>query len=329
VALPETNRQRGALLLLLLLGAALFASLTPFAAGLLGIPVLYVIFHPAQEWLAPRLGPRTAAALVVAIALLLAVVPAVSFAALVATQGQGIASGVVESPILARLSALRLGRAAIGPHLADVGTKLVEWLANSAFGLIGTAARLALNLTIALFGLYFLLLRPGETWTAVSPYIPFSKDTSDKLRARFRNVTTATLVGTGLTAVIQGTLIGLGFWMTGLSNAVFWGAVAVVFAVLPVLGCAMVWGPGVVVLALDHRYGAAIGLALLAITIVGSVDNVIRPVAFRRWARIHPLTTLVGAVAGLPYFGILGLLIGPLALSYFLELSRVYREEYL
>jgi predicted PurR-regulated permease PerM len=328
VAFLDTNHQRAALLLLLL-GAALFVALTPFATGLLGIPVLYVIFQPVQGWFARRLGPRTSAVLVVAIALFLIVVPGVSFAGLVATQGHAIASGMVESPILAHLSTLRLGGVAIGPHLADLGTKLVGWLANSAFGLIGTATRLVLNLTIALFGLYFLLLRPAATWVAVSPYIPFSADTKEKLRTRFRNVTTATLVGTGLTALIQGTLVGLGFWVTGLPHALFWGAVTVVFSILPVVGCAMVWGPGVLALALDQHYGGAIGLAAEGILIVGNVEYVIRSMAFRRWARTHPLTTLVGALAGLPYFGILGLLIGPLALSYFLELSRMYREEYL
>jgi len=63
--------------------------------------------------------------------------------------------------------------------------------------------------------------------------------------------------------------------------------------------------------------------------VVGNVDYVIRPMVFRRWANIHPLVTLIGALAGVPYFGILGLLIGPLALSYFFELIRMYREEYL
>jgi len=328
VAFLDTNHQRAALLLLLL-GVALFVALAPFATGLLGIPVLYVIFQPVQDWLARRLGPRTAAAFVVTLALFLIVVPGVSFAGLVATQGQAIASGVAESPILARLSTLRLGGAAVGPHLADLGTKLVGWLANSALGLIGTATRLVLNLTIALFGLYYLLLRPGETWAAVSPYIPFSAETKESLRTRFRDVTTATLVGTGLTAVIQGTLVGLGFWVTGLPHALFWGAVTVVFSILPVVGSAMVWGPGVLALALDQHYGGATGLAAVGILVIGNVEYIMRPMVFRRWARTHPLTTLVGALAGLPYFGILGLLIGPLALSYFLELSRMYRDEYL
>jgi predicted PurR-regulated permease PerM len=328
MAYLDTNRQRAAFLLLLL-GAALVFALAPFATGLLGIPVLYVIFLPIHDWLAPRIGPRTSAALVVTIALLLIVVPGAAFAGLIVTQAQEIASGVAQSPIFGRLAHLRIGRLAVGPHLAELGTSVVAWLGSSAFGFIGTATRLALNLTIALFGLYYLLLRAGQTWSAVSPYIPFSTETKTKLRVRFRSVTTSTVIGTGVTSVLQGALLALGFWVTGLPNVLFWGVVTVVLAILPVVGSGLVLAPAVVVLALDHRYLAAIGLAVWGIVAVGNVDYVIRPMVFRRWAQIHPLTTLVGAVAGVPYFGILGLLIGPLAVSYFFELSGLYRDEYM
>jgi predicted PurR-regulated permease PerM len=80
---------------------------------------------------------------------------------------------------------------------------------------------------------------------------------------------------------------------------------------------------------LDGNYGRAIGLALWGVLVVGNVDNVIRPMVFRRWAKIHPFVTIIGAFAGIQYFGLLGLLIGPLAISYFFELIRMYRAEYL
>ena len=87
--------------------------------------------------------------------------------------------------------------------------------------------------------------------------------------------------------------------------------------------------PGVAALAIEGRYGAAIGLTLWGVLVVGQVDNVIRPFVFRRWAQIHPFITIIGAFAGIRYFGLLGLLIGPLAISYFFELIQMYRQEYL
>jgi predicted PurR-regulated permease PerM len=324
----DTNHQRAAILLLVL-GVALGVALTPYATGLVGIPVLFTIFAPVHSWLAKRVSTRLAATLAVALALFLIVVPGLSFAGLVVNQAQQIASGVIQSPILGRLAQLQIGEMNIGPRLAELGAQIVSWIGSSAFGLIGTATRLALNITISLFGLFYLLLRPGETWQAVRPYIPFSTKNAEKLRQRFRDVTISTIIGTGLTAAIQGTLVGLGFWVAGLSNALFWGVVTMVFAILPVVGSGLVWGPGVLALFLDQRYGAAIGLAAWGLIVVGNVDYLIRPWVFRRWADIHPLITLIGALAGVPYFGIVGLLIGPLALSYFFELIRMYREEYL
>jgi len=326
--LIDTNHQRAALLVLLL-GLALVIALTPYATGLLGIPVLYAVFAPLHDWLGMRVRPRLAASLVVTLALFLIVVPGVSFAGLIVNQAQEIAAGVIRNPLLGRLRELRLGGIDLGPRLADLGTTVVGWVGSSAFGLVGTATRLALNLTISLFGLFYLLLQPGETWEAVQPYIPFSAKNTEKLRQRFRDVTTATIVGTGLTAAIQGVLVGLGFWLTGLPNAVFWGVVTMVFAILPVVGSGLVWGPGALALMIGNHALAGVLLALGGIVIVGNVDYVIRPRVFRRWANIHPLVTLIGALAGVPYFGILGLLIGPLALSYFFELIKMYGEEYL
>src|SRR5437899_8339489 len=258
--LIDTNHQRAALLVLLL-GLALVIALTPYATGLLGIPVLYAVFAPLHEWLGMRVRPRIAASLLVALALFLIVVPSVSIYDLIVNQAQEIATGVIRNPLLGRLRELRLGGIDLGPRLADLGATVVAWIGSSAFGLVGTATRLALNLTISLFGLFYLLLQPHETWEAVSPYIPFSAKNTEKLRQRFRDVTTATIVGTGLTAAIQGSLVGLGFWLTGLPNAVFWGVVTMVFAILPVVGSGLVWGPGALALILSGRSGP--GLLLL------------------------------------------------------------------
>jgi predicted PurR-regulated permease PerM len=117
--------------------------------------------------------------------------------------------------------------------------------------------------------------------------------------------------------------------VAGLPNAVFWGVVTVIVAILPVVGSGLVWAPAVLVLALERHYLAAVLFALWGLVAVGNIDNIIRPWVFRRYAQIHPFVTVIGAFAGLKYFGLLGLLVGPLAISYFFELIRMYREEYL
>ncbi|HXI21629.1 MAG TPA: AI-2E family transporter, partial [Gemmatimonadales bacterium] len=318
MAFLDSSHQRAAILILLL-GAGLLFALAPYASGLIGGLVLYVIFAPVHGWLRRWLSPRIGAGLVASMALLVILVPSLGFAGLVANQAQAIASGVLRGPLLDRLAQLQVAGYPLGPRLAGLGEQIVGWMGSGAFGLLGTATRIGLNLTIALFIVYYLLLRPRETWEAVKPYIPFSPATADRLRDRFRDVTISTVIGTGLIAVIQGALVAGGFWLTGLSNPVFWGVVTVVLAILPVVGSGLVWGPGALTLLLDHRYGAGIVLLILGVLVVGNVDVVIRPAVYRRYAQIHPLVTLVGAIGGVGYFGLLGILIGPLAVSYFFE----------
>jgi predicted PurR-regulated permease PerM len=329
MAFLDTKRDRGAFLIFVL-GLGLVYALWPFSTGLIGAPVLYIMFAPLYRWLVGwGVKPRLAAGLVVLLGILLTVGPGLSFLGVVANEAQDMASGVIRSPLLTRLRELRIGPYDVGAQIESLGASLVNWIGASAVGLIGTATRLGIQLTIAFFGLYYLLQAPEVVWKQVRPFIPFSARNAEILRGRFRGVTISTLIGTLLTASIQGLLVGLAFWATGIPNALFWGVVTVIVAILPVVGSALVWGPGVLHLALEGRYGMAIALAIWGAVVVGNVDNVIRPMVFRRWAQIHPFITIIGAFAGIQYFGLLGLLIGPLAISYFFELIRMYKEEYL
>jgi predicted PurR-regulated permease PerM len=288
-----------------------------------------VVFAPVHRWLARRMNPRLAAVLVVLLGIILVLGPGAAFVGVIAGEAQDMATGVIRSPLVARLRELRIGPYDVGAQIESVGSRLLAWIGASALGLIGTATRLGIQLTISFFGLFYLLLAPHSTWKSVRPFIPFSVKNAERLRERFRDVTISTLVGTGLTAAVQGFLVGLAFWVTGIPNALFWGVVTVILAILPVVGSGLVWGPGALALAIEGRYGMAIGLALWGVLVVGNVDNIIRPIVFRRWAQIHPFITIIGAFAGINYFGLLGLLIGPLAISYFFELIRMYRQEYL
>lgn len=326
----DTKHQRAALIVFAL-GAALLWAVVPYLTGIIGIPVLAVLFGPIHNWMVRRGLPEAPTALLVTLlGAVVVVVPIILFAGLLINEAQQVAANVLKSPILERVSAFEVGGFRVGPRIAEIGGSVVSWMGASAVGLVGTATRLALNLTIAFFGLYYVLKYPGEDpWLNARPYVPFSPKNTGKLGKRFKDVTVSTVIGTGLTAMIQGALLGIAFVVAGLPNAFFWSVVTMALAILPVVGSGLVWGPAAVVLALQGRPVAAIGLAIWGLVMVGSVDNFIRPIIYRRYAEVHPLITLIGAIAGVSHFGLLGLLIGPLALSYLFELVRMYREEYL
>lgn len=325
----DTKHQRAAWLVAIL-GVILIVALFPYASGLLGAPVLYVAVARLHERLVRHIKIRPLAAIIIIVLVLVGLVlPMVWLVTLLVGQAHGAASAILASPLLQRIGALQVGTFDVGPQLKQAGSEVVSFLAGSAFSLLGTATRITINLLLTMFGLYYLLMDPGAAWGGLRPFIPFSDANVAILRDRFAAVTNATIIGTGLSALIQGTLMWLAFVVFGLPNAVFWGAVVVMFSLLPVVGSGLVWAPAALVLFSDGRAGAAVGMVIWGIIMGVMVDYLIRPYVSNRYAQIHPLITLAGAIAGVSYLGIIGLLIGPLALSYFFELLTMYQKEYL
>src|SRR6185436_7757423 len=329
MAFLDSKHQRAAFLVVAL-GAVIIWSLTGYGTGIIGIPVLAVLFAPMHGWLVRHGAPSAFAAIVVTLlGAVLLIVPGVFVAGLLINEAQQVTQDVLQSPVLERFQALQIRGIPIGPRLAEVGSQIVAAIGASAFGLVGTATRLTLNLTISFFGLYYVLKHPGDVWLDARPYIPFSRENTEKLGKRFKDVTVSTVVGTGVVAALQGALVGVAFWFAGLPNGLFWSVVTMALAILPVVGSGLVWGPAAVILIMQGRTATGALLIVWGAVVVGGIDNFIRPLIYRRFSAIHPLITLIGAIGGVAKFGLLGLLIGPLALSYFFELISMYREEYL
>jgi len=322
-----TRRDRAAFLILVLAAGILF-TVAPFLSGLLGAGILYVVFVKPYRRLARATRPGVAAAITLAVALVVVALPLTWLIAVVIAQAPDALRSLQSSQVFGRLAQLRVGTFDAGEELAKAGGTIVSWLSARVLSFVGTATSAVLNLVIAFFGLYYLLRSDTRTWESVRPYIPFSNDTADALRDRFFKVTEATLLGTMLIAIVQGTLVGTGFWIVNLPNPFFWGTVSAIASILPVLGTSLVWAPAVLILLLQDRYGAAITMLVIGAGIASNVDNLIRPFIYRRVSDIHPMITLVGAFAGVKYFGLLGVLIGPLAIAYLFELLRLYKQEY-
>jgi len=323
----QTPRDRAGFLILVL-GAAILIALAPFFSGLLGAAVLYVICVKPYARLSRVVQPGFAAAITLIGALLVIALPLTWLIGVVIDQAPDSLRAVQSSSLFARLGQLRVGSYDVGAEVAKASGTLVSWLSGQVFAFVGSATSAALNLVIAFFGLYYMLRSGMTMWGVIRGYIPFSYKTADALRARFFSVTEATLLGTVLVAVIQGGLVGIGFWLVSLSNPLFWGTVTAFASILPVLGSALVWLPAVLVLLVQSRFGGAVTMLVIGGVVASNIDNLIRPLVYRRVSNIHPMITLIGAFAGVKYFGLLGLLLGPLAIAYLFELLHFYREEY-
>jgi predicted PurR-regulated permease PerM len=323
----STSRERASLLILLL-AAAVVLGLAPFFSGLLGAAVLYVLFIRPYQWLARHLTAGLAAAITLVTALSVIALPLAWVVGLLIGQAPDALRGLQDSTVFARIAQVRLGEVQVGAEIAKASGTLVSWASAQVFNLVGSATTAALNLVIAFFGFYYMLRSADHMWVVVRAYIPFSPTTADLLRDRFFGVTEAMLLGSTLVAVVQGSIVGIGFALVGLSDPLFWGTVTAFASILPVLGSALVWLPAVLVLVGQGRYAAAFGMFVVGGLVASNIDNLIRPFVYRRVSNTHPMITLVGAFAGVRYFGLVGLLLGPLAIAYLFELLHFFREEY-
>jgi len=324
----HTKRERAGALIAVL-GVAIVIALSPFAVGLLGAAVLYVLCEPIFQRLLKRLPMGVAAVLTLIFAILVIALPVMWIVVLVAEQAPDMIRGVQSADVFARLGSIRIGRIDLGAELAKASGTFFQWLSQQAFDFVGGATRATLNLVISFFALYYMLVSAEHSWRAFREFMPFSEEASEDLKSRFYSLTHATVLGTALTALAQGTTIAIAFRLVGLPNAMFWGVVTGFTSILPVLGSAMVWIPAAGVLLAQQRYGAAVVMVAIGGGITSNIDNVIRPMVYKRVSNIHPLVTLVGAFAGIKYFGLLGVLLGPLAIQYFFEFLRIYRREYI
>ena len=322
------GRRTAATLVIVGLGIAIGVAASPYLFGLLGAPILAVTFAPLHHWLRRRMGPRCAAAGVIVAGVVAIFLPVVGISLLLITELPAVLASPGLTRVIGALATLHVGPLDFGTELAALSTNMTAWLSRQVMALIGGLTFVAVNLLIAFLGLYFLLRSDDEPWEFVKRYIPFSPQTSERLRARFHNLTRATLLGIGATALAQGLVVGGGFALVGLSHPMLWGAVTGMASVLPIFGSSIVWAPGTIVLLVTNRYSDAITLGAIGLLIASNIDNVIRPMIFKRVSDVHPVIAVVGAFAGMRYFGLLGLLLGPLALVYFVELVRAYDADY-
>ncbi|MHB1223427.1 MAG: AI-2E family transporter [Gemmatimonadaceae bacterium] len=322
------GRRRLARLLIAALAAAVLVAIAPYIPGLIGAVVLHVVFRPVHQRLAARMGPRMAAIMLAVGAVALLLLPAAWLMVVAIEQAPGALARMLTGDAFDRLATLDAGPVDVGAQLARAGEAFAAWVSREAFTLVGSATRALLNLLLALVGFYYLLHSADALWVRVRSLLPFSAAGAEVLRARFGVVTEATMLGIVATGLAQGTVVGLGFWAVGLPNPVVWGMVTALASVLPVLGSALVWGPGVVVLLATGRLLAAGALAIIGFVIASNIDNIVRPAVNRRHSGVHPMATLLGAFAGVELLGLVGLLLGPLAISYLFELLRLYEEEY-
>lgn len=155
-------------------------------------------------------------------------------------------------------------------------------------------------------------------------YAPFRQQQALEFALELRDTTYSNVLGQGLISLVQGTLVGIGFVIFGISDAIFWGTIAGFVSFLPVVGSPIVFVPAAIIQLMNGHSASGWGLLLWGFIIVTNIDNVIRFSIAKRMANTHPVITVIGVVIGVPVFGILGIVFGPLLLSYFILTVKIF-----
>lgn len=202
--------------------------------------------------------------------------------------------------------------------------KFGEFLFNSLSATTKGTVTFLFQFFILLYTMFFFLIDGRSLLRRVLFYLPLADEDEQRMVNKFVSVTRATLKGTLLIGLAQGTLAGLGFAVAGIEGAVFWGTLMAVLSIIPGIGTALVWIPAAGILMLTGHVTAGVLLAVWCGVVVGSIDNVLRPRLVGRDTEMHDLLILFSTLGGIFLFGVLGFIVGPILAALFVTIWEIY-----
>lgn len=178
------------------------------------------------------------------------------------------------------------------------------------------------------FILYFMLEKPRFFERLVRDAAPLKKCNINLIGDKIQKMVVANAIGIPVTAIGQGLVALIGYWIFGAPSAILLFAITCFASMLPVVGASIVWIPVCIFMIAEGRVGPGIGLAIYSLVVVGLTDNILRFTILKKLENIHPLNTVFGIIAGLNLFGFMGLVFGPIMISITILLIQVYRDEF-
>ncbi|MEO6844943.1 MAG: AI-2E family transporter [Ginsengibacter sp.] len=193
--------------------------------------------------------------------------------------------------------------------------------------LTGTANFIT-NLLLMFFVLYYMLIHGRTMEKYLNDFIPLKNVNRDMLSSETELMIRANAIGIPLLAVIQGLVGALGYYIFGINEVAVWAFLTGVASLIPIIGTGLVWIPLIIYLLASGNTWQGIGLGIYSVAIIGNIDYVARITLLRKIGDVHPLITIFGVIVGISIFGFLGLIFGPLLISYFIVLIKIYRNEF-
>jgi predicted PurR-regulated permease PerM len=322
-------KQRNNIILagIILLGCFLVYALNGLFSSILGAIVLFTIFRPVYLHFVEkkRWNKSLVALLIILTSLILIVIPFLSLSIMVVGKISGLNRETFNLQAWTSKIDDFAGHNFNQPHFAENTMQKLGVYATDLFpSILGSAAGIFVTLLVMYFLLYFMLVQLREFEAALLKYAPFREQHALKFAVALRNSTYSNVLGQGIIAITQGALLANGFWIFGIPDPIFWGVIGAFISFLPVVGAPTLSIPASIILFAEGHTLKGILLLAYGLIFIGNVDSFLRMMINKKIANTHPLISIIGVFIGLPLFGILGLVFGPLLLSYFLLLLEIY-----
>jgi predicted PurR-regulated permease PerM len=308
--------------------------------------VLATLFQPVYEWWKSHVkGWSSVASVLTVITIIVMVILPLFFVSLAIAQEatsiyDRIASGEIrlQAPIefieqMVPLATEVFERWGLDPdnlrqRLSNAAVNASRTLATQVWAVGQNAARFAVQFFLMVYLLFFFLRDGGYILQALEYALPLGDDREEALFGKFAEVARATIKGTLVVGIVQGTLGGVIFWLLGIQAAILWGVVMTVLSLLPAVGAALVWAPAAAILILTGSTAKGLVLLVFGTLIIGLADNVLRPLLVGRDTQMPDYLVLVATLGGLTLFGISGFVIGPIIAALFLTVWQMFGQEF-
>ena len=317
------------LLGLIALGGFIFYELKFFLSGFLGALTLYVLFRKPLLYLTEKKKWHKTLASSVILLVTLAIIFALGYWIVniiytkISVINPAMLSNMVDT-LANKIEELTGYKLLTINSIEQIQTEIVSLLS----GVVNTTYSVAANAFMAFFLLFFMLVNARAMEKAIVNYMPFQNDSLAAMKQAIHQMILSNAVGIPLVMIAQGGIATLIYLIFGVQNVVFWGFITGLFGLVPFVGTAIVWIPLGIFLIVSGDLVCGIGILVLGALVITNIDNLLRFILMKQMADTHPLITIFGVIIGIPLFGFMGIIFGPLLISIFLLLLKLYRIEY-
>lgn len=323
-------RQGFILLLIAFIGFLIFREMLPYLSGVLGAITIYVLMRPLMIRLVRKKWNATlAASLLMVLSFIGILVPVSGIILLLSNK---ISEAVKNSERMTRVVKSKV--AALEQRFDyDLSSQIdvesiSQWVSTNLQNFAGGTFNIFISIGIMYFLLFYMFTARKEMKDSLYEYIPIARENLQTIGGEVQDMVRSNALGIPLVAIAQGIIAFIGFLIFGVEDPFFWFMIVTIGSMIPFVGTLIGILPVFLIALGSGDSFQAWGILLYGLIVVGSTDNIIRLYVLKRLDNVHPLITLFGVIVGVPLFGFIGLIFGPLLISLFIVIVRIYKKEY-